>query len=50
MIYKIIIIDMKTTDKIALEGLGEFDLPVVEGVSNKPRVHVGGDVCVSCEG
>ena len=27
-----------------------FELPDVEGKSEKPRVHISGDVCVSCEG
>jgi hypothetical protein len=33
----------------AIDGLGEFDLPVVEGVSSKPRVHVSDSICESCQ-
>lgn len=35
---------------IAIDGLTEFDLPVVEGKASAPKIHIGGDVCVSCEG
>jgi len=29
----------------------DFELPVVEtAIGGQPRIHIGGDVCVSCEG
>jgi hypothetical protein len=34
---------------IAIEGLTDFELPVVEGEASAPRVHVSDSVCESCQ-
>lgn len=36
---------------IAIDGLDAMELPEIEPKApGKPRIHIGGDTCVSCEG